>query len=76
MWRLHGLILSKASPVFERVLTGQEPAHITKKEWEEGKTIKWKLEMVDEPDAEDVDPDGLKFKTFKAVVSHCLLSSP
>jgi hypothetical protein len=75
-WKLHSLMLSKASPTIKRILAGQEPTHITKRQREEGKTIKWKLEMIDEPDAEDVDPDGLKFKTFKAVVSRHPLLSP
>lgn len=67
-WRLHSLILSNVSPVIKGILASQEPAHITKKQRAEGQTIKWKLEMIDEPDAEEADPDGLKFKTFKAIV--------
>lgn len=67
-WRLHNLILSNASPVIKGILASQEPIHITKRQRAEGQTIKWKLGMIDEPDAEEADPDGLKFKTFKPIV--------
>lgn len=66
-WKLHSTILINASPVIKSILAKYPAAHITKSQREEGWTIKWKLAMIDEPDAEHVDPDGLIFKTFKIV---------
>ena len=66
-WKLHSTILTNASPVIKSILAKYPAAHITKSQREEGWTIKWKLAMIDEPDAEHVDPDGLTFKTFKIV---------
>jgi hypothetical protein len=66
-WRLHSTILINASPVIKSILAKYPAAHITKSQREEGLTIKWKLVMIDEPDAAHIDPDGLTFKTFKIV---------
>jgi hypothetical protein len=66
-WKLHSTILTNASPVIKSILAKYPAAHITKSQREEGWTIKWKLAMIDEPDAEHVDPDGIIFKAFKIV---------
>jgi hypothetical protein len=74
-WKLHSTILINASPVIKSILAKYPAAHITKSQREEGWTIKWKLAMIDEPGAEQVDPDGLIFKTFK-IVSAFSVSCP
>ena len=68
-WTLHSTILCNASPVLKNIITKQEPFHIKRREHEEGMTVKWKLIMSEEPDARYSDPEGLIFKSFKAVVS-------
>lgn len=68
-WRLHSLILSQGSPVFNRIFSTTEPAHITKKDRDAGKTIVYKLDMFDDPQMKRHDPDGLRLKAFRAVVS-------
>ena len=74
-WKLHSAILINASPVIKTILSKRDLVSINKKLREEGNTIRWKLIMVDEPDAEWTDPDGLKFKTFQPVVSQTFLLS-
>jgi hypothetical protein len=66
-WRLHSTILINASPVIKSILAKYPAAHTTKSQREEGLTIKWKLVMIDEPNAAHVDPNRLTFKTFKIV---------
>lgn len=69
-WKLHSIVLSKASPVLANILKRTNPEHITKRQQEEGRTVKWKLNMVREHSASDIDPEGLRFKAFKAVVGY------
>lgn len=75
-WKLHSTILINASSSLKNILAKLDPVHITKKNREDGVTIRWKLVMIEEPDAEKEDPDGLKFKSFKAVVSYPILFMP
>jgi hypothetical protein len=75
-WKLHSTILINASTSLKSILAKLDPVHITKKNREDGVTIRWKLVMIEEPDAEEEDPDGLKFKSFKAVVSCPILFMP
>jgi hypothetical protein len=72
-WKLHSLILAKAAPGFEHIFNSTDPAHVSKKQKEEGKILKWKLEMINEVEAVDVDPEGSKYKAFRAVVSAHLI---
>jgi hypothetical protein len=68
-WTLHSTILCNASPVLKNTIAKQDPFHIKRREREDGMTIKWKLIMTEGPNAKDDDPEGLIFKSFKAVVS-------
>lgn len=68
-WKLHSLILAKAAPGFESIFNTFDPAHISKKQREEGRMLKWKLEMVNEAEAVGTDPHGLKYKAFRPMVS-------
>lgn len=68
-WRLHSLILAQASPVFNQIFATTEPAHLTKKDKEAGKTVIYKLEMVDDPRYRRIDPEGSKLKAFRSMVS-------
>lgn len=67
-WKLHSLILAQSSPVLNRILATAEPASLTKKDREAGKTVFFKLEMVDDPMFKAVDPQGLRYKAFRSVV--------
>lgn len=75
-WKLHSLILAKAAPGFEAVFNSFDPVHVSKKAKEEGRTVKWKLEMINEPEAVGQDPEGLKYKQFRPMVSHDFLQNP
>jgi len=68
------MILINASSSLKSILAKQGPIKLTKREREEGVTIRWKLVMDEEPDAAGIDPEGLRFKSFKAVVSHFFVS--
>jgi len=74
-WKLHSGILSKASPVLRAVFANQDGSHITKKMKEEGKRVKWKLDMFRDVRAQGIDAEGLKYMVFKAIVSGILVSS-
>jgi hypothetical protein len=72
-WRLHSLILSQASSKLKAILDEVEAIHITKKMRSEGKTIRYRLRMIEFEE----DPNDLHFRTFKALVSsnsHCSYS--
>ena len=72
-WKLHSLILSQASSKLKAILDEVEAIHITKKQRSEGKTIRYRLRMIEFEE----DPNDLNFRTFKALVSsnsHCSYS--
>jgi hypothetical protein len=71
-WKLHSLILAQASPVLNKILATAEPANLTKKDREAGKTVFFKLEMVDDPKFKAVDPQGLRYKAFRSMVCFML----
>ena len=54
-WKLHSAILINASPVIKTILSKRDLVSMDRKLREEGNTIRWKLIMVDEPDAEWTD---------------------
>ncbi|KUJ09332.1 uncharacterized protein LY89DRAFT_598409 [Mollisia scopiformis] len=66
-WKLHSLILAQSSPILNKILAAAEPAHLTKKDRDAGKTVFFKLEMVDDSKYRSVDPEGLRYKAFKSV---------
>ncbi len=73
-WKLHSTILVNASSSLKSILAKQGPVKLTKREREEGMTLRWKLVMDKEPNADGADPEGLKFKSFKPVVSNFFVS--
>ncbi|KAF8858788.1 hypothetical protein BDZ45DRAFT_590717 [Acephala macrosclerotiorum] len=75
-WKLHSLILAQASPILNKILATAEPAHLTKKDRDAGKTIFFKLEMIDDPKFKVVDPEGLRYKSFRSGVNSRILTIP
>jgi hypothetical protein len=68
-WKLHSSALRNASKKFRAMFDEHEPRRITKKVKDDGKTIKWKLEMVPWDDKED----DTRFRSFRIIVSHLFL---
>ncbi|KAE8454560.1 hypothetical protein EG329_000183 [Mollisiaceae sp. DMI_Dod_QoI] len=76
-WKLHSLILAQSSPIFNKILVTAQPAHLTKKDRDAGKTVFYKLEMVDDPSYKNIDPEGLRYKSFRSVgVNSRILTMP
>ncbi|OBT80730.1 hypothetical protein VF21_00515 [Pseudogymnoascus sp. 05NY08] len=48
-WNLHSSMLSSASTKFSELLSMNPPAHVTPKQREDGKTIKWRFHMKPDP---------------------------
>ncbi|OBT93037.1 hypothetical protein VE01_08567 [Pseudogymnoascus verrucosus] len=48
-WNLHSSMLSSASTKFSELLGINPPAHVTPKQREDGKTIKWRFHMRPDP---------------------------
>lgn len=75
VWKLHSIILSKASPKLNEIFKNTPAIHVTKRMMEEGNAVKWKIELGPEPRAQELDPQGLRFMAFNRVVSYRSLSS-
>lgn len=64
-WKLHSTTLRTASKEF-RALFAKNPARrLTKKQLNEGHTVKWKIEMIPFEDC----PEDIRFRSFRVVVS-------
>lgn len=66
-WKLHSMVLATASPRFKEIFNTSAPIHISKKQREEGATVRWRLVMKFEEEAHDLDPNSLQFKNFRAI---------
>ena len=68
-WKLHSATLRNVSKKFRTMFNQHDARHITKKKREEGKTIKWKIEMIPWDDKADDN----RFRSFRVLVSHYVL---
>jgi hypothetical protein len=59
------MVLSNASPRLKELFNSTQPVKLSRKDRNEGNTIRWTLMMCPEPMAEELDPEGLTFKWFK-----------
>ena len=64
-WRLHSSYLIKYSKILAGLLDPNKAARVTRKQREAGRTIKWKLEMVEFTE----NPTDCRLRSFKLVVS-------
>ena len=81
MWKLHSIILMKASPVFARLLDANPGSTVTRRMRDEGNFVKWTIFMTADHKARGIDPEGLKYMRFDKIVSRnppnsrCLLTA-
>lgn len=74
-WKLHSMILSNASPRLKELFTSTEPAKLSKKDQNDGKTVRWTLVMCAEPMTHEIDPNSVTFKWFMPLLVSLLPSS-
>lgn len=67
-WKLHSQYLCRASGTIRNILHTGKPAHLKKIERTDGKPTRFKLLMVPEERARNIDPNGVKYKAFVTIV--------
>ena len=67
-WKLHSRILANGSVELGKKLAGTPPAKLRREDKAEGNLIQWKLQMHKHPAAIYVDPHGICYVDFMAVV--------
>ncbi|KAJ5034902.1 uncharacterized protein L3040_008170 [Drepanopeziza brunnea f. sp. 'multigermtubi'] len=66
-WKLHSIILSKASTKLAELFKRYAPLKITKSDAKNGIGYKYKIELAPETKARNLDPQGLKFLSFHRI---------
>lgn len=67
-WKLQTQCLCRASGTIRDILDTVNPARLKKIETTDGKAVPFKLLMFLEERARNVDPNGVKYKAFVAIV--------
>ena len=65
-WKLHSMILSQASPKLRSLLETEQPMHVPNKQRTDGKTVRWRLQMV----AFEANPTNLNLRAFQIQACH------
>ncbi|KAL2062417.1 hypothetical protein VTL71DRAFT_6683 [Oculimacula yallundae] len=66
IWKLHSVVLSKASPVLAMLLASTPPLS-SHRRLKDDKAIKWDIKLVADNRAQDIDPQGLNFMSFHKI---------
>ncbi|CZS98101.1 uncharacterized protein RCO7_08869 [Rhynchosporium graminicola] len=66
IWKVHKVVLSKASPVLA-ILLASTPQLSSHKRHKDDKFVKWDIKLVADCRAEDMDPQGLQFMSFHKI---------
>ncbi|KAK0105430.1 hypothetical protein ONS96_004817 [Cadophora gregata f. sp. sojae] len=69
VWKLHSIILMKASPVFAYLLDTIPGYNVTRRMREQGNCVRWNITMTADHRASDIDPEGLKYMKFDKINS-------
>ncbi|PVH73375.1 hypothetical protein DL98DRAFT_431385 [Cadophora sp. DSE1049] len=61
VWKLHSIILMKASPVFAHLLGTTPGYNVSKRMRAEGNCVRWNVIMTADNRAREIDPEALKY---------------
>ncbi|KAH7390298.1 hypothetical protein BKA64DRAFT_710856 [Cadophora sp. MPI-SDFR-AT-0126] len=69
VWKLHSIILMKASPVFAHLLDTTPGYHVSRRMRAESNCVRWNIIMTADHRARGIDPEGLKYMKFDKINS-------
>ncbi|KAH6705312.1 hypothetical protein BKA61DRAFT_559632 [Leptodontidium sp. MPI-SDFR-AT-0119] len=67
IWKLHSIILSKASPMLAKLFATTPPLNANSRRKREANSVDWEIKMVPDRRAQGIDAEGLNFMSFSKI---------
>ncbi|KAG4433388.1 hypothetical protein IFR05_011124 [Cadophora sp. M221] len=67
IWKLHSIILSKASPMLAKLFARTPPLYANSRRKRDVNSVDWEIKMVPDRRAQGIDAEGLNFMSFSKI---------